>query len=185
MDAWDLPWCRLTLTLFLFQTGQRSIWLWSGFPHRPGYRKRMCTGCSHITIPGHEMENRNGSTLTRSVSWQPGIIHLYCLSAQHTSRIPSLLPSPLSSWAFSATAPSLFPCYPSEPHTWDKIWHFLAFKSKALTLTLIEPSSWLLLCTYFFTPCSLLLTKVHLSAVLISQAGAYHRVFGLRSGIFN
>lgn len=109
----------------------------------------------------------------------------YCLSAQHTSRIPSLLPSPLSSWAFSATAPSLFPCYPSEPHTWDKIWHFLAFKSKALTLTLIEPSSWLLLCTYFFTPCSLLLTKVHLSAVLISQAGAYHRVFGLRSGISN
>lgn len=102
MDAWDLPWCRLTLTLFLFHTGQRSIWLWSGFPHRPGYRKRMCTGCSHITIPGHEMENRNGSTLTRSVSWQPGIIHLLPELEWHDREMNSCYAHQICFWVYRA-----------------------------------------------------------------------------------
>lgn len=68
MDTLDLTWCHPTLnfSLVLFHLGQLIIWLWFGIPHRPGYRKKMCTGCSHTKNPRPWNGNRNSSILILS-----------------------------------------------------------------------------------------------------------------------
>lgn len=74
-----------------------------------------------------------------------------------------------SSWGFSATDANLSR-YLSEPlNTWIKVYCFFPFKFKSPHFDPYETQPLATSLPYYFVPCSVLLTKVHLSAVLSSQ----------------
>lgn len=88
----------------------------------------------------------------------------FWLSVQNISRIPPFLPPPWSSCVYRAIVPRSCPFMTlrSLQTHGSKCDIFLLFKPKALTSTFTGLSPWLVLCFYFFSPCSLLLTTVHL-----------------------